>query len=344
MLLNRTSAWAFALFLAMVGTALLTLKGQLRQSDVPSGSLPQPTQIPGMEFSIPIDAPLWCNDHQVLRFQSINAGAIVDTVSRRETPLTKMDAIWSKQGICGCFDVALSPNGKWLLWRGFSEGSQNRRIWIAAALDGSRIITWPCVGSDGKIAWMQDSKHWIQIPSDEGVWRSSATPTPTRFYSLDTATVKTIPLFLPSWVSGCWFTPKNHLIVASLVGGAGTDDVYDFVLPSPQPVRKVTLSLPATDITECALSPKGNQFAWQLYKVHLWPRANLAERAMSLLFHRRTSYTRSVWVSDFDGGHLRQVTSETERVGPTYIHWTPDSKRIGFRYQNALWTVPAPVN
>lgn len=342
---NKTSTGLFALLLVLAAATVMTLKAQLKQTTVPpSPSVPQPVEVPGMEHSLPIDAALWRNAHQVLRLDGGGLGAaVVDTISGSKTPVPHFTAILGRQTVSGPFGVSLSPDGNWLLWHSFSNGPQSRPIWIAAALDGSRVVTWPRDGAVAfpKIAWMQDNRHWLEVQNGEELRQATGFKARVLFYSLDKPGVKTLPLQVPDWVSGCWFTPKGHLVVASLVGGAGTDDVYDFAFPAPQPVRKVTLSLPATDVTECALSPQGDRFAWQLYKVHLSPRANLAERAVSLLLRRQTAYTHSIWVSDLDGGNLRQITPETERAGPAYIHWTPDGKSIGYRYSDALWIVPA---
>ena len=344
-MLNKISTWSFVLLLVLAAATVLMMKAQLKQTAVPSfPSVLQPTEVPGMEHSLPIDAPLWRNAHQVLRLGGAGRGAsVVDTLSGSETPLTRFNAVLNMKESFDTFRVSLSPDGNWLLWAGFSDRPQSRPVWIAAALDGSRVVTWPRDGSVSfpKIAWMQDNRHWLEIQNGEELRQATGFKARVLFYSLNKPGVRTLPLQVPNWVSGCWFTPQGHLIVASLVGGAGTNDVYDFAFPDPQPVRKITLSLPATDVTECALSAKGGQFAWQLYKVHLTPRANLAERAASLLLRRQAAYTHSVWVSDLDGSNLRQLTPETERVGPSYIHWTPDGQSVGYRYDDALWTVPA---
>ena len=342
-MLNKASTWSFALLLVLAAATVLMMKAQLKQTAVPSfPSAPQPAEAAGMEHSLGIVAPLWRNAHQVLRLDGGGLRAsVVDTTSGSRTPLTNFSAILNRQTVSGLFGVFLSPDGNWLLWSSFSSRPRSRPVWIAATLDGSRVVTWPRDGSVAfpKIAWMRDNRHWLEIQNGDELRQATGFKARVLFYSLDKPGVKTLPLQVPDWVSGCWFTPKEHLIVASLVGGAGTDDVYDFAFPAPQPVRKITLSLPATDVTDCALSPAGKQFAWQLYKVHLSPRANLAERAVALLLRRRTTYTHSIWVSDLDGGNLRQITPETERAGPAYIHWTPDGKNVGYRYDDALWTV-----
>lgn len=212
-------------------------------------------------------------------------------------------------------------------------------------------MTWPRdVHADNPlIVWLHDSRRWVEYQAkDENNLSANVL-----LYSLDSAIPKRVPdnfnvssssgpEFTGMWFTTLGITAADTGILAD-VSAAGGIDVHRFGLQGgAQSQTQATINLPPmTQIRECAPSPDGKQFAWLFCTTHAAPRLNAILR---LLPHQRTYYTTAVWVSQVDGGGLRQITSDVDIAfggGPYYVHWTPDGAQICYWSQKTLWTVPA---
>ncbi len=89
-----------------------------------------------------------------------------------------------------------SPDGKWIL---FLSETRETTHWMAAALDGSRVVQWP-YDKPGPIfphfAWLPDSRHWIYL-------QSGTNGCHVEICGLDTTAVTQRPA--PAGVSPYWF-------------------------------------------------------------------------------------------------------------------------------------------
>lgn len=312
----------------------------------PQPSFPPMTEVVGTRGLNFDKLPLWLSDHEIL---CLSGRAVLDTRTGQQRPLTNFQRLFLPGGRLAEQPPSdggyLSPDKKWLLWSGGIGSYQTYRgYWIAARLDGSRVVTVmrPQRPVDApSFAWMPDSRHWVEADCDVA---AIGHRTRINVYGLDTPTVKSYTVPWPVLGAHLFFAPNGDGLLFSLAMGAAPIQLFHFRLQStPRLIGTTTYQLPAIYAPECAVSPSGNQVAWVLYRVRLSPRRNLAERAAAWLTHTQTEYARSVWVSGLDGSGLRQVVPDAfDSPGWSVgnIQWTPDGRHLCIRHDDALWTVP----
>jgi Tol biopolymer transport system component len=51
----------------------------------------------------------------------------------------------------------------------------------------------------------------------------------------------------------------------------------------------------------------------------------------------------TLWTSHIEGSGRRELAASprTSGLGPEFLSWTPDGRRISFVYRSAIWTLPA---
>ena len=101
-----------------------------------------------------------------------------------------------------------------------------------------------------------------------------------------------------------------------------------------------------TEMRENELSPDGKKIVWRTETIL---ETAQSDRIVSLfhyaIFHREGKHRISIQISDLDGSNMKELCGEemtgNEENGVQTIHWTPDSKRISFWYNQAIYTIPA---
>jgi|GEM_PF-3383036 len=245
--------------------------------------------------------------------------------------------------------AALSPDSHWLVWAGGEDGHST---WEAMTTDGAEHRRWPRdeAISTPAIAWMQDSKHWVELCNPETKisakeWRTQPDNLRARVYSLDTLDVQDYPLRLgspdPNFIlppncgktaefiftkDGHAWLSQNWQVAPTLQGNGqcSREDVYE-ILPSSSgwSLRK-SFVYPVADsehwmFDSPARSPDGNWIAWRNY-------APNGQDKLRLMLSRT------------DGSDM-QVIYQSETSSGVEPEWSPDSRQIAFTDNGPLGIV-----
>ena len=217
-----------SLFFVVVLIAAIWLTGPkpIPAPAYPAPAYPAPTLLPGARVLGLGNTVLWHAPDTFVRFDGQQA-SLMNSRTGTETPLTAFSQRYMST-FATSNPMQISPDGKWLLWEGVDENTQTS-AWCAATLDGKQNRFWPNQGRRfSKMVWMRDSRHWIGISSLTDYDKEAV----IEQFDVATPSVITSTLTFPGDVSlsGLWTTPANHIVIASLVGGAGTNDFYEFPL------------------------------------------------------------------------------------------------------------------
>lgn len=159
----------------------------------------------------------------------------------------------------------------------------------------------------------------------------------------------------PAGLFGAGVPPPRNLSVSmdgdnlnnswgASIGGSALDVLEWQVLTPNVPPRRRPITLPpGVTEAELVLSPRGDRWAWLGTAAYLPPFQTWLQR-----WFPRLSFTpeRSavLWTTALDGGDARLIGRSPlapNAAPPRSARWTPNSERISFVYNNALWTVPA---
>jgi hypothetical protein len=233
--------------------------------------------------------------------------------------------------------AALSPDGKWLLWRNFPFAQSP---WIAATFDGQQQQWTPGSDPASEIAdlpnhafWMPDGTRWVELVSryaDGGYSIHLA----HEYRISDAVRVRTVGISglqdgLSVGIRQDGMVVMHHphyhrrepvrQLNLSLVS-LGADRAVAQSLNVPVPVCNAVI-----DIT---LSPKGDRLAWILQQ------------------RRERPWLYTLYVADADGAHARPVASAEDvktddgHSWPRSVRWLPDGKQVSFVYKGVIHTLP----
>ena len=341
------------LIVAAVGWVIVVL---LRQPLPPSPPAPPAVfgaaMVPGTQGADPVNGSLWRSNTQVVCIRrSISGGrqaVLVNTDTGTQTPLTALRANALDSLPSGSsYPVRLSPDGRWLLWE------ESGGPFVAAALDGARVVrrTRVITGNAAPFAWTSDSRHWVEMTQAS----SDPNGVKLRRFSVDSPQPQVLPLNLPYFDAGfhLWVTPAGDAIMEQM---EREDQLMDVPLTHRAAARPLPISFPPqTHGDEDALSPAGDRVAF------LCQDSGRPEYVSPLVLLRRlltggrgmpspSATTESLWISSFDAarggfGPPHPVAESAFPSGdtPSFLHWTPDGRRVGFWYKDALWRT-APLN
>ncbi|MGO8671751.1 MAG: hypothetical protein ACLQVD_10350 [Capsulimonadaceae bacterium] len=116
----------------------------------------------------------WLSDHELLNLLGSNELQVLDTRTGRVSPVEAFNRAVHRAGLLSgrywAEWISLSSDHKWVLWhQGRSNGNS---VFVAARLDGSRVVTVDTTGDmnipDGiPCSWLPDSSGWIAAAFDD---------------------------------------------------------------------------------------------------------------------------------------------------------------------------------
>jgi hypothetical protein len=103
-----------------------------------------------------------------------------------------------------------------------------------------------------------------------------------------------------------------------------------------------TVNLPVHwSLIECVAAPRGDRIAWVLDFSPNSPQTKASPQ-------KQAGRELGLWVSDINGRNMHLIGTVFEKSVPydnhkgfEYVSWSPAEDKLGFLFQNALWTVPA---
>lgn len=302
-------------------------------------------------------ACLWASDQELLVFVKDTKKAAralsLNPMTGVQTPLTALTDTFPgvKQKVLGSWN--LSPDGKWVAAtaNAFDGSGWPGPTQEITSVDGQHQFSWAALEytnngtppkAQARLVWLPDSRRWLKSESTGEV----------RMNSLDAPDRGGIPLALPAGIYALiGVTPDYRLIASDTLGNVSKPiTLYEIGLyPNPTPGRKFTVMMPdGAEIRDIALSPQGDRLAWSLFSKRVPPmRAFLAKLLPSLVKNATPSYGISLWTSRTDGKELRELGFQEVKPNdpalpePVDLRWTPDGKRLSFRYKEALYVMSA---
>jgi hypothetical protein len=270
-------------------------------------------------------------DTVLLRRYNMETGATASVINM----LTKAGVLSKSDGF------AISPNGKMVLW---TDGDQGHCAHVNGA-DHFRfkVGPWPLPLSIGMVRWMPDSRHFTCIYERAGysgeavtfscllgvpVSRVGLVAPPPPGNRIDDYTVPFIatPTLAISDSFAVHWDHEEH------VSKVGVLKIYRWPLRGAESQPQFsTVKLPrGVQICARSYSPDCSRIAWAFR----YP-------------YPGTPNTDSLWVSNFDGSHMRKIG--VVPYDPSHwwvsviddLDWSPDGKYISFIYKDALYFVPA---
>ena len=238
------------------GLSAMAIQAGEAAEQSPPPQFPQPVLLTNALHGDMTAQPLWHSDHEIVCFPEEWA-VLVDTRTHVTTPLTAFNKRFANVMPSGG-TTAISPDGRWLLWQNIDPQTR-RNVWRAATLDGLHQREWPrdIQYQSPKVAWMRDSRHWMELGGYPQDGRQMGALT----FSVDAPSISRRVITFPADAqsSALAITPDNHAVLASFTGEAVTDGFYDLTTtPGTSPLRKAVLQPPA-DVLDCALSHDGTR-------------------------------------------------------------------------------------
>lgn len=244
----------------------------------------------------------------------------------------------------------LSPDGRWCLWTDENSGI------CSARLDGSGYRKWPGDWHTEEIHWMGDSRHWLTL---QGAWpeetfhqflvRNVEAPTEKIVIPLSDMN----PFVRVLGDNAIYVLAQDHLFVET--GSPNITNCFTLtefsMRPTVTPLRRFSIHPPSGwHMNEYQFSPRGDRIAWLFTydqtQFHPSPLMTFLHRFLPFV-HNDAPDDISLWVSALDGSGMHEIGrapakhSPTGQLEPDLLEWLPDGKRLSFRYNGSLWTVPA---
>lgn len=249
----------------------------------------------------------------------------------------------------------MSPNGHSLMFTlresadDDSEASAMHTVWNLNSGDATPVDPEVYAGVDytaTEMLWMADNRRLV-IGKDDNGNRAA-------LYNMEAADDSCVAIPLEGLIkTTIGITPDNLLICSDLSrDSSGKVSLFEQgVYPSQLEERKFTPSLPSNAaVTEISLSPKGDRLAWTISTIHASPFYQfvhrIAPRFAGKLAPRPVT---SIYLSRIDGRDMRLVGME-DNPGKgladlvRHVRWRPDSKQISYRWHNAIYAIPIPVD
>ncbi len=279
-----------------------------------------------------------------------------DVETGAQRPLPELVAALNRvEAGCNRFS---SPDGRWIL----IDHLNNKPYYDAVSTDGSRHVRWPKLESEtsagGNIPWFADSKRWVYIFSSSAGFTSNDGVKAVIRCLKDPTSRKEIP----------WPKPGNESGFEQIATGLHDDLVITSTIFAKRPSTiRVTwhkrdlirgtlerLNLPAAggeEVLSVAASPGGRRLAWLVWHKQS-PKPKWLSRFLHL-FRSSEKDCESLWITDEDGGHQREIGRVPVDVftdsghgfttampnGPGELNWSPDGRRMSFQFEGRLWVM-----
>jgi hypothetical protein len=309
------------------------------------------TRVPGVSSR---DYRQWQTGDALLRFTRVPGRWIqvervnAATGAAERLPFSSELAAQSAQGGSS---LHLSPDGRWLLVWGTVIKGQTTNILFVSELEGQRRRRWTTPGTIDGITWLPDSLRFIVWKWDGGGRRLGL------LHSREPAEDREIRLLVPAYAPYVLGVLPDGRVLATDFAHIGNwrrgVNLYEYASldedgkPSGgRPVRHTSVRPPPGATVEgVQLSPSGDRLLWHFDGLEgptfgrNWLPRLLPFTASYYQPHRVTRLA----VSRLDGSGLREIGRQEVMRNESFgdYRWTPDGKRICFRYQDAVYTIPA---
>jgi hypothetical protein len=287
----------------------------------------------------------WINNRELLAFPSGPGPSGYHVVAHNialgtTTSLVALNKAYTPHRSCMLQSVEIpSPNGKWLLtsenfgdgWCGFktfsTDGSSKKELKLA----------WPI----GCTTWLPDSS------GTAGIERG----TPALVLRVCRLNGKNEKFVLPALegMEGAQLlgiTHDEHIVLEQMSPNSKNEVAVAEVSlhPAPTLVHHLVVPLPNGNSWDYfKLSPDGKRISYTVNIHREKPRSTRVQRIFSFFQPESPpSNEEQLWVARLDGTERRQVGTidAAKHFLLNSYRWTPDSKRISFICDDALWTIP----
>lgn len=356
--LMRRKRRGFALVLMVINVGAVLILVRSVRASIPPQLMERATRIMDMQGADDIGYG-WLSDHERLatRTPANGASALVclDLARKQVTPLTAVNPVFQPlnrfrvNGVLTYYTL-LAPDGKWLLLDNYSQGSipPGNPFYhkaVAISLDGKLKRSFALKEQEPTLLWLSDSKHWIECVTDRITIHSLDAPNRTR----------TVPIVHRQDVAPVYLFDADN---ARRMGPTDQLVAYHWYHNDPDPTlalytadlranpvtpRAVIIRVPLGVTVEAAIvSPDGKRVAWKWFFWNLRTEPAWLQRLLPSLF--RSHPTTEIWVSQLDGSDMHEVGQINDTYPnhqPKDLDWIPDSKRLVFSLNDALYSVPA---
>jgi hypothetical protein len=253
-----------------------------------------------------------------------------------------------------------SPDGAYLLIarnQAYRPGSYGPLVVTAVRTDDSSRIDWPVPEGIDSEVWLRDSRGWAGVVPERAGYKiavfDAARSESMAAYPFDvdgksdwpfnqSSLHPVTPVLAGTLDDGRllainWSAPvKGQVLAARFLPGAEAAHPRKQVIPVPAGTA-------AEPILPPVLSPTDNRLAWfvAVRRVPLgWP----ATQRFWSLWKTRPSEQIGLWTTRSDGSDAREIGVYTQTDAddhPSQLQWTPDGRSLSFRYDGALYTIPA---
>lgn len=261
--------------------------------------------------------------------------------------------------------ILASPDGKWTLWTfiaGDLSSNTEHDIISTSDPDYPTFDSDYLVSTDGlyhsmpesecgdpTCVWLRDSTRWIKFGGHWGIDAFASSPTLEIHYGADPGHYTSIPISIPISMALIGTTPEDRVVAVDWRNPVHGNIASANFFPDPKSVipTRYTIPIPpdgrAVPVTSPLIAPKGDRIAWFVSIPSEPPGWPLTQKLWSI-WKVKPQTVIALWTTRLDGGEPTEVghyVLKNTTDMPSMLQWTPDSKRLSFRYQGSLYCVPA---
>jgi len=269
-----------------------------------------------------------------------------------------------------CFyhsQMAISPDGKWLMWNG---GSDEKETIDVATLGGRHHRQWPAEYWTSTLTWTSDSRHWIEFKrtdaeeaSFEAIVHDVYRTTANRIHAVEAGSFDR---------HSADYAVGDHIVFLDREETGETTAALNVTVSSlPPHIRRehttriaVPSNLPNPNIMNVCISPDAQRIAFIVGYGDIPTGIDRDEDGKeektspaSSVYHPSSVFTQEerntklraycIVVCNIDGTEMHEVGTWQEHVNPNVVldlenlRWLPSGKRLSFVCDDVLYTVPA---
>ena len=207
-------------------------------------------------------------------------------------------------------------------------------------------MEWRVSAKIVSVACMRDSRHWAGVIKRSAGYAvmlfdvdgPSGTEPLSFDLNMERSSDPTLAGTLPEGrllAIGWGFTENGQVYAARFFPNSEAEHPQHLRIPVP--------SGNANSVTPPVLSPAGDRLAWFVRSRRIplgWP----ATHRFWTLLKTAPSWQIGLWTTRPDGSdpvEIGHYTPKDNNDCPSLLQWTPDGRSLSFRYQGALYCVPA---